>query len=266
MRSSQRPGASTSAGVGSSRAEAHRPAERRPRPLARRHRRRRPRPGRTGPARAPGRTGAPRTGRPVTSPPGAVAALRPGDRRPGRAPRRPGPSRGRRSPRSPPSGLRAAPAPGAARASGWHQHGLGILEARFQRLEIGGVERAELGFEGGRIRPEAAHVGDQELLQTGPHVGPAEDRVVGQLAERDPQQQVVERQAPVLGEGLEVGRDDDELVRRGAGDGQVVLPRTAPCDRLPTITPACMPSSIGVINDVRLPRSCPVGSGVPSPS
>jgi hypothetical protein len=108
-------------------------------------------------------------------------------------------------------GERLDPAEGLllARRPDGAQQGLRVAEDSLEAGDIGGVDVAQAGFEGGGVDLEPADVLVDQILEAGPDVGAAEDGVVGDLVQADPQSQVVGGQAPLSGEGVEVGRHDE---------------------------------------------------------
>ena len=109
------------------------------------------------------------------------------------------------------------------------QH-LGVGERRLHALGVGGVEPAHHPFERARVDLEGRHVVGDQSFEPGADVGPAEHGMMGDLVQADPEPEVVGRQAPLLGERVEVGRHDEQLVGRRAGDRQVVLAEGAPAE------------------------------------
>ena len=88
-------------------------------------------------------------------------------------------------------------------------------------------------FEGGRVVVEGAGVAGEESGEGVAHVGNAEHGVMCELVQADPQPEVVDRKAPVGGEGVDVGDDEEKSVGTGrgrvAGDRQVVGAEVAGC-------------------------------------
>ena len=80
---------------------------------------------------------------------------------------------------------------------------------------------SELVLEGRAVVSERPGVPGEEVGQRCPEVGDAEHRVVGDLVEAYPEPEVLGRQAPVGGERLDIGDDDQQIVAV-ARDGQVV--------------------------------------------
>ena len=109
------------------------------------------------------------------------------------------------------------------------QH-LGVGERRLHALGIGGIEASHHPFERARVDLEGRHVLRDQPLEPGADVGPGEHGVMGDLVQADPEAEVVGRQAPLVGEHVEVGRHDEQLVGRRSGDRQVVLAEGAPAE------------------------------------
>ena len=80
-------------------------------------------------------------------------------------------------------------------------------------------KRAEPIFECVRIRPVAGHVGLHQLGELGVHMGNAEHRVSRDLGETYPHPQILERERPFRREPIQVGRHDEQLVGDRERDG-----------------------------------------------
>ena len=79
------------------------------------------------------------------------------------------------------------------------------------------VDLAEAAFEGLGIDLEARDVLVEQLPEPGAHVGNAEDGVVHELMQQDPQPQVLVGEAPLVAEGVDVRGDDEQLVGQRPG-------------------------------------------------
>ena len=108
---------------------------------------------------------------------------------------------------------------------------MGSLERVLERglvAERRGVDRAERFLDGPRVGLEAGDVLGEQAFERGSDVRDREDGVGGELLQADPEAHVVAPEAPVLTEAVDGGGDHHQLVRAGAGDGEVVLPEGPP--------------------------------------
>jgi len=103
------------------------------------------------------------------------------------------------------------------------QERLGVAEHALEGAGVVEVELAEAGLHRVGVDLEAADVVLEEGDEPGPHVGPSQHRVLGDLAHAHEHAQIVGLEAPLAGEGVDVGRHHQQLVSGAAGQGQVVL-------------------------------------------